>query len=77
MDQHYSYKPDTIAWVIHEQLPHLCVVDVERLAEAIDELRPEPEDLEPECDGMCGWMCGYDDGRDAGIADAIAALEAL
>lgn len=67
MDQHYSYKPDTIAWVIHEQLPHLCVVDVERLAEAIEAQRVDAGAFDKR----------YQEGYGDGIAAAVAAVEAL
>jgi hypothetical protein len=73
-DQHYSYKPDTTAWIIHEHLPHLPVGVVERLAEDIDALALS---LVGEDDDACDGACGYDDGMRDGIADAIAALEAL
>lgn len=75
MDTHYSYKPDTVAWVIHEHLPDQPVEVVERLAAAVEQLALEQaaEEMDNGCDGTCG----YQDGRHAGIADAIAALEAL
>lgn len=52
-DTHYTYRPGTIAAVIHEHVPLMCVHDVDRLADAIKELGVDAGKLEDEY--QRGW----------------------
>lgn len=67
-DQHYTYTPGTLEHLLHEHLPTLCPLDIDRLAVAVASF----DGAETGGRAARAHQRGFSEGWAAGHADAMA-----